>query len=291
MRIISSVAYADELMLSLQKMASALSFVRRSCSSRSRADRAADEHRPQRSECPRPARPLEDGPFGRDQLAGIAALEQLVVGADDLDVGVAGPAPVASLTDLEAGVDPAPRRRREVTGQPPAIRPDADVAPSVVRRRDRLCRQALGAGERPCCREETASVAGVDGDAPRRPVGDDVDRGPDWGECRADVGGRRGVRVMDHAVERRTSGQEAARWPRQPRRSRIAQESPLDVSSSSGIGNAVPDAGLGHDQGSQTHRSGRRPRACGGWRPHGRGGSGPPGHMRRPTPRGAGDRD
>ena len=94
-------------MLSLLKMASAFVFVRRSCSSRSLLiGRPIRTVRSRRSD-PRPARPIEDGALGGDQLPVVAALEDLVVRADDPDVRVPGPAALPLLADLEERVDAA----------------------------------------------------------------------------------------------------------------------------------------------------------------------------------------
>ena len=69
-------------------------------------DRTPDERRPNSPERPRPARSVEDGPFGRDQLAVVAALEDLLVRADDLDVGIPGTPPAPCLPDFEMRIDP-----------------------------------------------------------------------------------------------------------------------------------------------------------------------------------------
>ena len=105
--MISSGPYADELMLSLEKIARPLTLVSRSCSSRSLMNRPADQDRPQAAKGARPARPLEDGPLGGDQLALVVPLlERLLEGPHDPDIGVAGALAAPLLTDFEEGIDP-----------------------------------------------------------------------------------------------------------------------------------------------------------------------------------------
>jgi hypothetical protein len=91
-------------MLSLEKMARPLTFVRRSCSSRSVWIDEPGAQPPQRR---RPAAALQDRPLGGDQLAALlAALEGILEGPDDADVRVAGALPAPPLAHLEEGVDP-----------------------------------------------------------------------------------------------------------------------------------------------------------------------------------------
>ena len=92
-------------MLSLLKMASALSLVRRSCDSWSLLMGRPISAVRMPTQCRRPAAPLEDRPLARDERALLAALELVLEGPDDLHVGVAHPLPAPLLADLEQGID------------------------------------------------------------------------------------------------------------------------------------------------------------------------------------------
>ena len=105
-------------MLSLLKIASAFSFVRRSCSSRSLLIGRPMRNVRSPRERPRPPGTLEHRSLGRDQLAALAELEQLLVGADDADVSVSRPmaahasdAPRADARGVSAGSASGPAGR------------------------------------------------------------------------------------------------------------------------------------------------------------------------------------
>ena len=100
-RIISSGPYADELMLSLLKIASAFRFERRSWASRWLL--MGGKYPAQRRG---PAGALQDGALAGDQRAlPAAALELVLERAHDLHVGVAGALAALLLADLQEWVD------------------------------------------------------------------------------------------------------------------------------------------------------------------------------------------
>ena len=79
-------------------------------------DGLADEDRAKPPERPCSARTIEHCAFRRDQLAILAALEDLFVRADDLDVGVARALPAPGFADLEVRIDPPIGHAQAVRG-------------------------------------------------------------------------------------------------------------------------------------------------------------------------------
>ena len=192
-------------MLSLLKIASALSLLSRSCSSRSLLiGRPMRNVRMRRSARVQPGRSRTVRSVAI-RLALVAALEQLLVGPDAPDVRVAGPLALPRLGDLEARVDASLRhpllsdRRRRVGW----IVSSASTRPGRRARRGR--RRASRAGARPgsdALRPGSWTVTRV------RRLRDDVESPP--GACRAAHRSGERSRWSMPRLHRRIGHQEAA---------------------------------------------------------------------------------
>ena len=172
-RMISSGPYADELMLSLEKIARPLTFVSRSCSSRSlwigrpiravRAGAAPASSQADRGPC---ARWRSAPPSSSPRLEGV--LER----PHDADIGVAGALAAAFLTDFEQGIDPVVvgrlwdpavgRRRRNGSGRAGGLTGAAPIpraARAQVRQRDPAGAIQVATTISPCRRSNPTEVA------------------------------------------------------------------------------------------------------------------------------------
>ena len=172
-------------MLSLLKIASAFSFVSRSCSSRSLLI-----GRPMRivrdlAQRARPSRPIEDRALGRDQLALVAALEELVIRPDATDVGIAGSPALSRLGDLETRVNPSFRHAPSVTSG--GDWHDGQLG-FGVRRLDELDLDPGASRQAACRRKEAASFGHMNCDARGITACDDVDGSAKRAEGPADLG-------------------------------------------------------------------------------------------------------